>query len=72
MTIIPRASNSIFDIPMTPETRRRVRREAEGLIESTLNKAPDQLVAAVALLSDEVVDAIAVAICTTAQSALDP
>ena len=62
---------SLLDLPMTPETRRRLRREAESLIETTLN-APDQFVAAVALLSDEIVDAIAAAICTTVLSTLDP
>ena len=61
---------SLLDLPMTPETRRRLRREAESLIETTLN-APDQFAAAVALLSDEVVDAIAAAICTTVLSILD-
>ena len=63
---------SILDFSMTLETRRRLRREAESLIKMTLNTAPDQLVAAVALLSDEVIDAIAIAICTTVQSTLDP
>jgi hypothetical protein len=67
---LPRASTSILDLQMTPETRRRLRREAESLIETTLN-APDLFAAAVALLSDEVVDAIAAAICTTVLSALD-
>ena len=62
---------SLLDLPMTPETRRRLRREAESFIETTLN-APDLFVAAVALLSDEVVDAIATAICTTASTLDDP
>ena len=62
---------SLLDLPMTPETRRRLRREAESFIETTLN-APDLFAAAVALLSDEVVDAIAAAICTTASTLDDP
>jgi hypothetical protein len=62
---------NILDLPMTPETRRRLRREAEALIEAALN-LPDQFVAALALMSDEVVGEIADALCHTVLTTLDP
>jgi hypothetical protein len=61
----------ILDIPMTPETRRRVRREAECFIEIAIY-APDQFAAALALMSDEVVVAVADSLCRTVLTTLDP
>jgi hypothetical protein len=62
---------SILDIPMTPETRRRLRREAEAFIESEL-LVPDHFAAALAIMSDEVVDAVAVALRVTVLTTIDP
>jgi hypothetical protein len=52
----------ILDVQMTPKAQQRLRREAESFIEIALY-APDQFVAALALMSDEVVVAVADALC---------
>ena len=62
---------SILDIPMTPETRRRVRREAEDFITRGLF-APDHFAAALSIMSDEVVTSVADALCRTILTTLDP
>ena len=60
----PAVDFSVLDIPMTPETRRRLRREAEDFITIAL-LAPDHFAAALAIMSDEVVEAVANALCRT-------
>lgn len=65
------ADFSVLDMPMTPETRRRLRREAEDFITTAL-LVPDHFAAALAVMSDEVVTSIADALCRTVLSTLDP
>jgi hypothetical protein len=60
----PAVDFSVLDIPMTPETRRRLRREVEDFITIAL-LAPDHFAAALAIMSDEVVEAVANALCRT-------
>ena len=60
----PAADFSVLDIPMTPETRRRLRREAEDFITMAL-LAPDHFAAALSIMSDEVVTSVANALCRT-------
>ena len=66
----PAVDFSVLDISMTPETRRRLRREAEDFITIAL-LAPDHFAAALAIMSDEVVEAIANALCRTVLTTVD-
>ena len=66
----PAVDFSVLDIPMTPETRRRLRREAEDFITIAL-LAPDHFAAALAIMSDEVVEAVANALCRTVLTTID-
>jgi hypothetical protein len=67
----PAADLRVLDIPMMPETRRRLRREAEEFITTAL-LVPDHFAAALAIMSDEVVTSIADALCRTVLTTIDP
>jgi len=66
----PAVDFSVLDIPMTPETRQRLRCEAEDFITIAL-LTPDHFAAALAIMSDEVVEAVANALCRTALTTIE-
>jgi hypothetical protein len=66
----PAVDFSVLDIPITPETRQRLRREAEDFIAIAL-LTPDHFAAALAIMSDEVVEAVANALCRTVLTTID-